>query len=106
MPEYIAAIIIVTEYSLRIVWSATPLLQSEVVPVHAIKVCESVKAKLHSFLNSALGVGECSASRLCYFTAGKEPLCTHLIENLSALEPVWNIWKEKNSCFCWKSNPV
>jgi len=57
IPEYIAAItrIIVTEYPLRIVWSATSLLQSEVVPVHTIKVCEGVKAELHSFLNSALG---------------------------------------------------
>ena len=38
-----------------------------------IKVCEGVKARLHLFLNSALGVGECSALLLCYFTAGKEP---------------------------------
>lgn len=59
--EYIAAIITVTEYHLRIVWSATPLWQSEVLPVHAIKVCEGVKAEPHTFLDSTLGVGGCCA---------------------------------------------
>jgi hypothetical protein len=29
-----------SEYPLRFVWSATPLWQSEVAPVHAITVCE------------------------------------------------------------------
>jgi len=95
-PEYIAAITIVTKYPPCIVWSVTPLLQSEAVLVHAIKACEGVKVELHSFLNSALGAGECSASRLYSFTIGKEPTCTHGIENLSALEPVWNIWKREN----------
>jgi hypothetical protein len=74
IPEEVAAVIIVNEYPLRIVWGATSLLQNEVVTVHAIKVYEFVKAELHSFLNSALGVGECSASRLCYFTSGKKTL--------------------------------
>jgi hypothetical protein len=73
IPEQIAAIIVVTDYPLRIIWSATPLFQSEVVTVHAIKVCEVVKAELHSFLNSARGVDECYASGLYYFTAAKEP---------------------------------
>lgn len=77
IPEQIAAFIIVNEYLIHIVCSATPLLQSEVVPAHAIKVCEGVKAEFHTFLNSALGVGECPASRLYYFPAAKNPLNTH-----------------------------
>jgi hypothetical protein len=40
IPEEVAAVIIVNEYPLRMVWSATSLLKSEVVTVHAIKVCE------------------------------------------------------------------
>jgi hypothetical protein len=49
-PEYIATITVVTEYPLCIVWSVTPLLQSEAELVHAIKMCEGVKAEFHSFL--------------------------------------------------------
>jgi len=70
-----------------------------------MKMYGGVEVQLHTFLASALGGGEWSASCPSHFTSGKESFGTHWLGGWVGPGPVWIQQKrEKYLSSCWESN--
>jgi hypothetical protein len=77
----------------RLCSSAFPLCKDKVVAM-----------KTYGGVNVCRRILECSASRLCYFTPGKEPPVLIVEESGWASQSVWTIWRSEHSWHYRHSN--